>query len=120
MGAAVEDIVANVASIVWRSTSVWLVGYAGPFRCRCLFPLALLTDTLGYARKFPGRALCGFCALDFDFQDCSLSDRHGRIGSSGARPLRVCKHCGRAALYRHACSFTKISQCILQVALLLW
>ena len=48
MGAAVEVFVASAA---WRSTSVWLVGYVGPFRCCYSFPLALLTDTLGLAEK---------------------------------------------------------------------
>lgn len=76
---------ANVASTVWRSTPVWLVGCSGPFRCRCSFPLALLTDTLGYARNLLGRALSSFCSLAFDFSDRSLSDRYGWIGSSGAK-----------------------------------
>lgn len=90
MGAVVEVYVASVASTVWRSTSVWLVGCSGPFRCRCSFPLALLTGTLGYARNLLGRALSGFCSLAFDFSDCSLSDRHRWIGSSGAKsPMNV-------------------------------
>ena len=91
MDAAVEVFVANVASKVWRSTSVWLVGYDGPSRCCCSFPLAFLTDTLGCARNLLGRVSSGFCALAFDLQDGSLSDRQGWIGSSGARPLRMCR-----------------------------
>lgn len=38
MGAPMEVFVASVASAVWRSTPVWLVGYAGPFRRCCSFP----------------------------------------------------------------------------------
>lgn len=41
MDAAVEGFVASVASMasaMWRSISVWLVGYAGPFRRCCSFP----------------------------------------------------------------------------------
>lgn len=38
MDAAVEVFAASVANVLWRSTPVWLVGYAGPFRRRCSFP----------------------------------------------------------------------------------
>lgn len=67
MGAAVESYVTIVASVVWRSTSVWLARSPGPFRCRCSFPLPLLTDTLGYARNLLGRALSGLLCSDFQY-----------------------------------------------------